>query len=136
MAKKTNSGSTNRYGPRYGRRNKEKVAAIEKGHRGLHKCPFCNYVKVKRESRGIWFCDKCKAKFAGKAYTYEQVKKASARDIIKAEEVEVIQEEVTEEEDLEDDQDAEEEKEASAPESDIPPELEEQKTPAEDAEVA
>ena len=74
MAKKTLFGSSKRFGPRYGRRNRDKVATLEKGHRGKHKCPYCNYIKVRRLSRGIWECDKCNAKFAGKAYTFEVAK--------------------------------------------------------------
>ena len=77
MAKKVKLGSIKRFGPRYGRRNKEKVALLEKEHRRRRKCPYCNYVKVKRLSRGIWECDKCNAKFAGKAYTFEVRKKKS-----------------------------------------------------------
>jgi large subunit ribosomal protein L37Ae len=77
MAKKVKLGSTKRYGVRYGRRNKEKVASLEKEHRGRHKCPYCNYVKVIRLAKGIWHCTKCEARFAGKAYTYEIPKKPS-----------------------------------------------------------
>ena len=80
MAKKAKLGSTKRYGPRYGQRNKDKVAALEQEHRGKSKCPYCNYVKVKRLSKGIWFCEKCKAKFAGKAYTFATPK--SAKEIV------------------------------------------------------
>ena len=75
MAKKVKLGSTKRYGTRYGRRNKDKVAALEKQHRGRHKCPYCNYVKVIRLAKGIWNCEKCGARFTGKAYTYDIAKK-------------------------------------------------------------
>ena len=75
MAKKTVLGSIKRFGVRYGAKNKEKVAVLEKMHRGYHKCPYCNFKKVKRLSAGIWLCDKCNTKFAGKAYTYAQTKK-------------------------------------------------------------
>jgi len=37
--------------------------------RKLHKCPYCNKIKVKRVALGIWQCKKCNAKFAGKAYS-------------------------------------------------------------------
>lgn len=77
MAKKTNLGSAKRFGPRYGRRNKEKLAVLEIQHRGRHKCPFCNYIKLKRFSVGIWQCEKCNAKFAGKAYSSEISKKST-----------------------------------------------------------
>ena len=69
MAKKSKFGSMKRFGPRYGRRNKEKVASLEQEYRFKHKCPYCNYEQLKRLSAGIWECVKCKVKFAGKAYT-------------------------------------------------------------------
>jgi large subunit ribosomal protein L37Ae len=99
MAKKTNLGSAKRFGPRYGRRNKEKVAVLEMQHRGRHKCPFCNYLKLKRFSVGIWQCEKCKAKFAGKAYTSEMSKK-SANEALKEEPtlLEATEEQQTEQE--------------------------------------
>lgn len=71
--KKRKSESTKRFGPRYGRRLKEKVAEIEKGHRGRHKCPFCNKKSVKRIAVGIWLCKSCNAKFAGKAYSMGKI---------------------------------------------------------------
>ncbi len=64
--------SAKRFGARYGRRVKEKFAEIEKEQRKLHKCPYCNNVKVKRIAVGIWYCRKCKAKFTGKAYTIKE----------------------------------------------------------------
>jgi large subunit ribosomal protein L37Ae len=98
MAEKTNLGSMKRFGTRYGPKNKEKVAAIENEHRGRHKCPFCNYVKVKRlSSKGIWQCEKCNAKFAGKAYGFETSKKAIMAQV-EQEPIEEVEEEVTEEE--------------------------------------
>jgi len=68
MAKKSKFGSMKRFGPRYGRRNKEKAAALEEEYRFKHVCPFCNYKKLTRLSAGIWKCEKCEEKFAGKAY--------------------------------------------------------------------
>lgn len=75
MLKKSTSGSAKRFGVRYGARNREKVAAIESLYHGRLKCPFCNYTKVKRVSKGIWTCEKCGVKFTGKAYTFETAKK-------------------------------------------------------------
>ena len=69
MAEKQKIGSAKRFGPRYGRKLRLKVGAIEKEQRRLHKCPYCNYVKVKRVAVGIWGCGKCGSKFAGKAYS-------------------------------------------------------------------
>lgn len=66
MTKKV--GSAGRYGARYGRTIRQKVAKVEKIQKRKHKCPYCNYSKVTRVSSGIWKCKKCGAKFAGKAY--------------------------------------------------------------------
>lgn len=61
--------STKRFGARYGRRVRLKYGLIEKQQHALHKCPYCNQVKVERLSVGIWKCKKCESKFTGKAYT-------------------------------------------------------------------
>lgn len=58
-----------RYGTRYGRRNREKVALIEVDQKRKHKCPKCNYIMVKRVSIGIWQCQRCNAKFTSRAFT-------------------------------------------------------------------
>jgi len=64
-------GSAGRFGVRYGRTLRRKVADIEKIQKGKHKCPFCKKFGVKRIASGIWTCNKCSAKFAGKAYSPE-----------------------------------------------------------------
>jgi large subunit ribosomal protein L37Ae len=61
-------GSTGRFGPRYGKRVKSKILAVEKVQKQKHKCPYCHRTSVKRVSVGIWHCKKCDAKFTGKAY--------------------------------------------------------------------
>ena len=76
MAKiKKELGSIKRFGARYGRTLKLKLAKIEKEQRKKHKCPYCNSMHVKRLAVGIWFCNKCKAKFTGKAYTLAKEEK-------------------------------------------------------------
>ena len=57
-----------RYGTRYGRRNREKVALLEIEQKKKHKCPKCAYPKVSRLSVGIWQCGKCKNKFTSRSY--------------------------------------------------------------------
>lgn len=69
MAKKQGLGSTRRFGPRYGRTVKHKLAKIEKLHRARHTCPYCSRQTAKRKSAGIWHCSKCDSTFAAKAYT-------------------------------------------------------------------
>ena len=61
--------SIKRFGPRYGRRVKAKFQHIETQQRAKYKCPYCNKLSVKRQAVGIWHCNKCEVKFAGKAYT-------------------------------------------------------------------
>ena len=61
-----------RYGTRYGRRNRYKVALLEVEQKKKHKCPKCNYPQVKRLSVGIWQCGKCGAKFTSRAYGVEK----------------------------------------------------------------
>lgn len=72
MAKKQGLGSIKKFGARYGRRLKERFAIIEAEQRKRHKCPYCNKVKVKRIAAGIWYCNNCKAKFTGKAYSVKK----------------------------------------------------------------
>jgi large subunit ribosomal protein L37Ae len=66
--KKKNLGSAKRFGTRYGAPLKAKFAEIEKVQRSLQKCPHCNKMALKRESRGIFKCRSCGAIVAGKAY--------------------------------------------------------------------
>lgn len=61
--------SIKRFGTRYGRTNKAKVAKIEAETKKAHKCPYCSRIKVHRVCFGIWSCDNCKAKFTARAYT-------------------------------------------------------------------
>jgi large subunit ribosomal protein L37Ae len=67
MAKKR-SGSIKRFGVRYGRTVKHKLAQAESEMKTFQECPYCGAIKVKRIASGIWNCRKCKAKFTGKAY--------------------------------------------------------------------
>jgi len=67
-AKKRRLGGAKTYGARYGRNLRERVAAIRKLTSRKSKCPYCNYIGVKRVASGIFHCSKCDTKFAGKAY--------------------------------------------------------------------
>lgn len=75
MATSKKSNSTKRFGPRYGKTVKDKVAKIEATQRANHKCPNCSRDRVTRLSLGIWYCGKCGNKFAGKAYTVSKQEK-------------------------------------------------------------
>jgi large subunit ribosomal protein L37Ae len=73
--KKKQLGSIKRFGTRYGRTNKHKLAAIENEQKRAHACPVCHYDKVTRLSNGIWTCTKCKAKFTSRAYAITKLPK-------------------------------------------------------------
>ena len=89
-------GSIKRFGPRYGRNAKQKLAKIEAIQKGKHQCPYCHSLKAKRLSVGIWTCGKCKAKFTGKAYSVKRVITEEAEEKV---EEEVKEESEKEEED-------------------------------------
>ncbi|MEM4576830.1 MAG: 50S ribosomal protein L37ae [Candidatus Nezhaarchaeales archaeon] len=70
MGRTKKVGRAGRFGARYGATIRKRVAEIEATMKALHKCPFCYSIgKVKRKAVGIWYCKKCKAVFAGGAYT-------------------------------------------------------------------
>jgi large subunit ribosomal protein L37Ae len=68
MAKKSMYGSIRRFGSRYGRKTKFKVGHIESLTKSSAKCPYCRKIGVKKIAIGIFYCNKCKTKFTGKAY--------------------------------------------------------------------
>jgi large subunit ribosomal protein L37Ae len=65
-----------RYGARYGRAVRTKIAEIESLQRKKQECIFCKGT-AKRLSKGIWACKKCGKKFAGHTY-YLPVKEEKA----------------------------------------------------------
>ena len=67
MPKTKKVKAAGRYGARYGRRVRTKIAEIETKQRKKQDCIFCNGI-AKRLSAGIWSCNKCKKKFASHAY--------------------------------------------------------------------
>ncbi|MDI6719989.1 MAG: 50S ribosomal protein L37ae [Methanomicrobiales archaeon] len=62
------SGSAGRFGPRYGRFIRKRVAEVESVQKAVHRCPNCDQTAVRRAGTGIWLCRKCGYKFAGGAY--------------------------------------------------------------------
>lgn len=62
------AGSAGRFGPRYGRKIRSRVAEIESSSRARHVCPDCLRKTLKRQAAGIWHCRKCGVTFAGGAY--------------------------------------------------------------------
>lgn len=73
MAEKLGLGSVKRFGVRYGRTTKHRLAKIERAQKAPQKCPYCLKLGVKRISVGIFTCPTCKAKFTGKAFTVSTV---------------------------------------------------------------
>lgn len=67
------NNTTKRFGARYGRTVKYKLAKIEKQMKAKYKCPYCASVSVKRKMAGIWSCDKCDKTFTSKAYYVDKV---------------------------------------------------------------
>ena len=57
-----------RFSARYGTKVKEAVRKIETFQRKKQKCQFCKKYKAKRLALGIWYCEKCKKKFASHSY--------------------------------------------------------------------
>jgi len=68
MGKTKKVGSAGRFGARYGKKIREKVAEIEKEQKKRHICPHCKMEYLVRRGSGIWICKKCGTKFAGQAY--------------------------------------------------------------------
>ena len=69
MSTKTKkSRAAGRFGARYGKRVRSKLADVETKQRVKQKCPLCNKTGVKRVSKGIWECSKCGKKFASDVY--------------------------------------------------------------------
>jgi large subunit ribosomal protein L37Ae len=66
MTKKV--GLTGKFGPRYGTKTKKMVLEIESKQKKEKVCPYCERSALKRLAAGIWYCKKCKTKFAGGAY--------------------------------------------------------------------
>jgi large subunit ribosomal protein L37Ae len=62
-------GPTRGLGPRYGSTVRKRYIKVIAGLKKPHRCPQCGFVRVRRESVGIWKCSKCEFTFAGGAYT-------------------------------------------------------------------
>lgn len=56
-------------GPRYGATVRKRYVKVVTEMKKPHKCPQCGFLRVKRESVGVWKCRKCGYTFTGGAYT-------------------------------------------------------------------
>lgn len=61
-------GTSGRFGARYGKKLRAKIAMFELEQKIKQRCPYCKKLTVKRLAAGIYFCKSCSAKFTGKAY--------------------------------------------------------------------
>ena len=62
-------GPTRGLGPRYGATVRKRYIKVVTELKKPHKCPNCGFVRVHRESVGIWKCGKCSYTYSGGAYT-------------------------------------------------------------------
>ncbi len=69
MPKTKKVGPTRGLGVRYGSTVRKRYIKVITELRKPHKCPNCGFVRVHRESVGVWKCRKCNFTFAGGAYT-------------------------------------------------------------------
>ena len=87
------TGSSGRFGPRYGRVARRRVSEIEEEMRGPHGCPDCGADRVERSDTGIWTCSRCDHTFTGGAYRPEtpggRTVRRSLRAALSGEEVEL-----------------------------------------------
>ncbi|MDR5656738.1 50S ribosomal protein L37ae [Halodesulfurarchaeum sp. HSR-GB] len=65
------TGSAGRFGARYGRLARRRVAEIEADMHADHVCPECGSPSVDRQGSGIWECGSCGYTFTGGAYRPE-----------------------------------------------------------------
>jgi large subunit ribosomal protein L37Ae len=64
-------GSAGRFGARYGRVARRRVAEIEDEMNQDHECPDCGEDRVSRQGTGVWECGYCGYTFTGGAYSPE-----------------------------------------------------------------
>lgn len=70
MAKHTRKvHSAGRFGARYGKKVRERIAKVESRQKIKQICPFCSHKGIKRKSKGIWQCPACRKTFTGGTYT-------------------------------------------------------------------
>ena len=65
------TGSAGRFGARYGRLARRRVAEIESDMHADHVCPECGASAVDRKGTGIWECASCGHRYTGGAYRPE-----------------------------------------------------------------
>ncbi|MFQ5762911.1 MAG: 50S ribosomal protein L37Ae [Candidatus Bathyarchaeia archaeon] len=79
MGRTKKVGSAGKFGARGGSTVRGRRAEVEAVMRRKHSCPQCASNAVKRESIGIWRCNRCGYTFAGGAYTLQTKPAAAVR---------------------------------------------------------
>lgn len=62
------SKTTTEFGAKFGSLVRKKYTKVTNNLRLKRNCPECNSIKFKRQSVGIWLCNKCGFKVADSAY--------------------------------------------------------------------
>ena len=83
-SRKRRTGSAGRFGARYGRVARKRVADIEAEMNADHQCPDCGETEVSRKGTGIWTCGRCGYTFAGGSYRPETPGGAAVKRSIRA----------------------------------------------------
>jgi large subunit ribosomal protein L37Ae len=78
------TGSAGRFGARYGRVARRRVAEIEADMNADHTCPECGEARVDRQGTGIWQCNDCGYKYTGGTYRPETPGGKTVRRSIRA----------------------------------------------------
>ena len=76
MARTKIMKSAGRFGVRYGQSARRRTSDVEAKQKKKQKCPFCGG-RARRNSKGIWNCQRCGKRFAGHAYFLEQLESSS-----------------------------------------------------------
>ncbi|MDO8661382.1 MAG: 50S ribosomal protein L37ae [Candidatus Woesearchaeota archaeon] len=79
--KKLGLGPVKRFGTRYGRTTKMRLAAVEVQQKQAQQCPYCQKPKAHRLSYGIYSCECCGKKFTGPAYALTQKIRSVGTDL-------------------------------------------------------
>lgn len=82
--KKGRTGSAGRFGARYGRVARRRVAEIEDDMNDDHTCPDCGAERVSRDGTGVWSCSRCEHTFTGGTYRPETPGGRAAKRSIRA----------------------------------------------------
>ncbi len=101
MPKTKKVGPTRGLGVRYGSTVRKRYIKVITELRRPHRCPNCGFVRVRRESVGVWKCGKCSYTFAGGAYTPNTKLGAVARRAAKGMPVEEVAKQAAKASDIE-----------------------------------